>query len=322
MSLERVIMSKQINCIKMLEALKIHQKLSREELASILETNPRNILVYRNFLEQCGYKIITHKGKNGGYSLDSKYYLPTFSLDENEQSAINNALKYFMMHQDFIQLTSFESAINKIRLGASELDLEKSDKFQSFSKPKLSKKITDYYLMIKKAIKDRSIIKLKYQSLSTLEIKIFELDPYELFNYENNYYLCAKDRKDKKFKHFKLSEIRIKSFEVLNQTYFYDDDFDLNKYLGEKSIFNNKVIKIKLLLKNQACIYVNEYEIGKNSAIKWLDKNTCYFITEIEESAQLLNWILSLGQNCQILEPKELVLKVKDIIIQMQNNYL
>ena len=63
-------------CIQMLLLLNTHKRLSIAELASLLETNPRNIIEFKKELETAGYAINTYIGKYGGYELDKTKIIP------------------------------------------------------------------------------------------------------------------------------------------------------------------------------------------------------------------------------------------------------
>lgn len=64
-------MKRSARCIQMLQLLKARGFLSREELATLLDTNIRNVSEYRKELEEAGYSIISTTGKYGGYQLDA-----------------------------------------------------------------------------------------------------------------------------------------------------------------------------------------------------------------------------------------------------------
>ena len=78
-------MSKTALSIKMLEILYSRDIVSIAELASQLETNPRNIPEYKKALEEAGYYIETIPGRNGGYRLHKTTLFPSVGLTETEK---------------------------------------------------------------------------------------------------------------------------------------------------------------------------------------------------------------------------------------------
>ncbi len=79
-------MGKTALCIRMLELLNIGRIFKVTELASLLETNPRNIIEYKRELEETGYYISSIPGRYGGYKLDSNTLIPVLHLNNEEKS--------------------------------------------------------------------------------------------------------------------------------------------------------------------------------------------------------------------------------------------
>ncbi len=55
-------MNKTMLCIEILHLLSTKNIMSKNELADILEINPRNIIEYIKTLEDCGYEIESVRG--------------------------------------------------------------------------------------------------------------------------------------------------------------------------------------------------------------------------------------------------------------------
>ena len=82
-------MYKTASCIKLIQLLSSRYDFtSKDEIASFLEINPRNIREYIKEIEVAGYSVESKKGKFGGYRLVNRNLLPSLSLTPNEISTI------------------------------------------------------------------------------------------------------------------------------------------------------------------------------------------------------------------------------------------
>ena len=76
-------------CIKMLQILNTGRVFKISELASLLDTNPRNIIEYKKELDEIsfesGFYIETIPGRYGGYKLDGNAVIPSTKLTPREK---------------------------------------------------------------------------------------------------------------------------------------------------------------------------------------------------------------------------------------------
>ena len=84
-------MSKASQCIKMLALLQSGRTYKREELATLLQTNIRNVIEYRKTLVSCGEDVRSAPGKDGGYYLGSKTRIVLPPLSAAEERALKEA---------------------------------------------------------------------------------------------------------------------------------------------------------------------------------------------------------------------------------------
>ena len=95
-------MGKAYNCIKMLEYLSTGKTYKVSELAACLETNPRNIIEYKNTLIEMGYDVESISGRYGGIKLNSRNILPPLKFTPSEKEALIEGFRYISSKRNFL----------------------------------------------------------------------------------------------------------------------------------------------------------------------------------------------------------------------------
>ena len=86
-------MGKAAKCIQMLQILRSGRTYKTEVLASLMQTNPRNIIEYRKALNEANEYIVGGFGTNGGYRLALNSLMPATRLSAQEVNAIKGVAK-------------------------------------------------------------------------------------------------------------------------------------------------------------------------------------------------------------------------------------
>lgn len=85
-----------------------------KELATILNTNERNITEYKETLIEAGYPIACVRGPAGGYYLPKTVIFPSLTLTNEEKHALFSGYKYLLARNDFMHKKDFSEAMEKI----------------------------------------------------------------------------------------------------------------------------------------------------------------------------------------------------------------
>ena len=100
-------MNKTMLCIEILHLLSTKNIMSKNELADILEINPRNIIEYIKTLEDCGYEIESVRGIYGGYRLKKDSVLPVPKLSPKEIEVIKSSCSFLEHQSDFLEYKEY-----------------------------------------------------------------------------------------------------------------------------------------------------------------------------------------------------------------------
>lgn len=313
-------MGKTALCIHMLELLNTGRIFKVTELASLLETNPRNIIEYKKELEEAGYYIDSISGRYGGYKLDSNSVIPVLHLNDEEKRSIIDALNYVLAKKDFLKKELFTKAIGKIsssiQLPENPNDLLAIDHYQ------LSMDESDIqlrYNLIEKAINEKKVIEIEYYSIKN-GLKTHVLHPYKLFIYNNSWFFLAWNPEVGDVWYFKLN--RIKSFKQLNETFRVWKYFKFEDYFDSNGFKNNgEFYHVEFIVSGVYKHLLSERIYGKNQQTQELDDGRTKVIMDMQNKEQIISFVLSCGENIEVIEPKWLINQIKEIAVNIIDKY-
>lgn len=325
-------MGKTANCIKMLEILNASgKKLSIDELAIRLETNKRNIPEYKKELNEIRPNLIlSEQGKNGGYFINSNILLKG-ELNKEELNSLREMYNYITPDVNFTYKRNALSALEKI-LADLKLDNDKADfdidgntkyindidmiKFDQYPLSKSSEEISSYYQTIIQAIIQKRKVKINYSGVSK-DIEVV-VHPYKVFRYDNWHFIVF-DEAAGDFKVYKM--YRINKIDLL------DDDFEIDPYYDERKILNKdgliddgKEYNVEMKVPKHQARILSERVYGKLQDIVKINKDTYLFKATMKNKRLIKKFILSLGRECQLLEPSEIKDEMKLEVQHMINN--
>lgn len=322
---------KTANCIRMLQCLNDGRVHKKSELKEFLETNERNIPVYRKELndvsEDPNYSFFVEyiSGPNGGYKLDHGVSMPIYKMTNADKECLLDLYNFVMSKKDYINKKGCMQTMTKI-----------------FSIP-ISEEITDYkhitvdkvnaviketdiernYMIIAQAIKDKKAVKIKYRWLKK-PTAVVTVDPYELFLYDNEWRFFAWDEGVRDgtdpICYFKLS--RVEEIEMTDKTFIKDQYYDVHKYLA-KNVFsqNGEMFKLTLIAHGVRAKLMKEKHYGYNQDFVDLPDGSIKVTMEMQKNPSTYNTILSFGDLVEVVEPEWLVEKIKNLALKIYKKY-
>lgn len=306
-------MNKSALCIKMLHILYGRKKpISSYELATLLETNQRNIQEYKKELEIAGYVIDSISGKHGGYLLNEDSIFPSLTLDNDEKEAINEALMYLKAQNNFIYYPQFEFAMNKLKAKIHHSSQSKDTIYLSESRKTLSKSESDMVDKIISAKENHKALSFKYSSSYHHSITEREVQPYELIVTDEGFYLLADDKtkgKTSGFKYFKIVDERMSDVNILQQSFTRDIDFKVSDHIGSTTLMK-ELFEVELEIYGINARLINEREI-ENLISKQFKDGILRIRFMMEGNLRLKSFILSLGSDCKVITPNNIQEEIK-----------
>lgn len=252
--------------------------------------------------------------------LEGNDILVNLDVRDDEIVALNMALAQ-LNQSGFIANDELEELYYKLCITKSK----KASEFEEsvfFYKDIKSNDLSDEKEKIKEIINayiEKKKIKINYYSLSSNETKERIVHPYSVVTYKGANYMVAFCEKRNKFLDFKVS--RIDSMEILNEKYNNDKGFSLKDYMeGSIGIYKGESVSVKLKITHPMSRIVSEKKWVDNQKISWIDEKAIHFEAEVKGKTELISWILSMGQNVEVLEPIELKEEIKSIAKNIVNN--
>lgn len=310
-------------CIQLLHILYGRKQFTtKQELAQMLETNPRNISEYIKELELAGYMIESTSGKHGGYRLKEEGIFPSLSLSNNEKDAIDEALLYLKAQKNFIYYTNFETAMNKLKAKLNHTHQNRETIYLSDARKPLSVSENDMADRISTAIKEKFVICFQYDSSNSRSAIKREVLPYEMIISDEGLYLLADDKtanKTHRFKYFKIIDDRMFDVNILNRHFIRNHDFKIQDHIGSNTLMK-ELHEVELIIKGVNARLVNEREI-ENLISKQFENGILHIKFMMEGSLRLKRFILSLGSDCKVIAPKSIKDQIKTELLKTLENY-
>lgn len=303
-------MNRAAACIKIIQILSARNDyVNTEELADILETNPRNIREYIKELEVAGYTLLSMKGVYGGYKLDKSCLLPSVKLTLDDKKVIGDTLEYLHQKTDFLDFLRFEEIMGRIEASVERTNeitpITMIDRFPLAMDRNL---LESRYQALSECIESQTKCEITYKSAQNKE-KIHTIHPYKLFVYNATWFILAYNESINNIGYFKLN--RISDIYKTRNHFTILKGFDEHDYLdGFGMTKNGEYFKVTLEFTNLN-MAISERIYGKHQVVTELDPTHTLFTAEMQNKDMIASFVMSFGKNCKVIEPQWLKDKVK-----------
>ena len=312
-------MNKAASCIKLLEVLNTKTYLSRNELAELVNTNPRNINEYLKELEMLGYQIETTRGIYGGYRLSSNGLLPVLNLTDSEKQVLQRALVFLRNQPDYLEQNECIHIMGKILTSVySSSVVEPIRMVDRFPLNMPKEELLERYNALNECLQCYNKCRIEYVSSSN-KIRTHIIHPYKLYIYNGSWFVLAWNETINDFGYFKLN--RIERIEKMREYFTILKTYRETDYLDDYGMKNNgDYYSIKLKLRNLHTM-LSERTYGKNQRVTKLDDEYSILECDMQNEDMILSFVLGFGDKCEVLEPEWLVKNVKKELISIAKLY-
>ncbi len=309
-------------CIKMLMYLKANGLTNTKTLASVLETNPRNIREYKNELITAGYDIQEVKGRYGGYFLNEEDVFPALQLTQDEIKSVQHVWNV-IKNQQALDSDHFENAMVKV-LNTSK-DTNYSNQIHLIGIPDVALSDHERKMLhtLLKARQEERMVRLTYRDAfgdELKEAKTFILYPYEvcLWNNAFNHAYYVMGYKQNTYDHprtYRISDLRMLECELLDTKFVRDTDFHIERYVSSYSLIKRAPTRVCVRVKSENVMHDTYW--GTN--VEQMDKDVYSF--EVEDLFIFYSQIFFKRNSIEILEPKDVRNAYKDTLKEIMEMY-
>lgn len=293
--------------IGIITTLQQKEKVTAPYLAEKFEVSRRTINRDIEDICRAGIPIVTTQGANGGISLMEGFALDTTVFTRQELSAVFTGLKT-------LDSISFSQNANKLasKMGAKDaVDLtdHMTIDLASFYKSSLSAKIE----LIKKAISERRCLLFRYYYNKGEADKLIE--PYRIFFMWSDWYVFGYCKQRQDFRLYKLR--RLWDLQISEECY------EVRSIPGEKLQFGLHMTDDYFItaIYDPSVKYKLVEEYGPDS-FTVMDDGKLYAKWGFSSADDALSWFLSLGDKVKVIEPPEMVEKMKGTLSSVLGKYL
>jgi len=239
-----------------------------------------------------------------------------------EKASIVDAYNFVLAKSDFINRNGYINTMSKV---FSSLLIE-NNPGPVLSVNHLNSRVeqTDIeksYEIISKAIKKKQAVEVTYKWLKE-PTSTFEIHPYQLFLYDNEWRFFCWMIKDGVGDVSCLKLTRVESLKLLDKHFRVWDQFRTEDYL-KKNVFtkNGEMFSLTLLAHGIRAKLMKEKAFGSNQVCEDLPNGDVKVTMEMQKNPTTYNTILGFGDLVEIVEPEWLKHKIKELALSIYEKY-
>lgn len=317
-------MSKISHLLEMIITLQYKGLTTASELAETLEVDKKTIYRYINSLNKANIPVYTKKGRYGGFYIDEEFYMKPSKLSEEELQSLLMATKILTEENGFIAEKNLQSAVSKIKSmcinNNDELKILNDSGCFKMNEIGNSQGMEDKVSKINYAINRGRTISINYFSINKNNLTVRKVDPYTLLFREGAWYIIGYCHMKDTIETFKLS--RIKTIKATNEIYMIPHTFSLKDYLNNNwSVFKGEKIKVIIKFDKNISEFIKDGMWHISQQIEELQNGDVLLSIYLDDTDEIKKWILGIGKDAEVVEPKSLREEIKMEIEQIYKKY-
>jgi len=158
---------------------------------------------------------------------------------------------------------------------------------------------------INEAIKNHTVLQMKYYSFSRDEVTDRFVEPYQLVFKDGFWYLVAFCHRNEETRLFRID--RIRGLEQTGQTFSSPTDYSYEEYMGAAwQMERGEEFSFSIRFFSRSARFVRETNFHPSQEIIEEPGGTVIFTAKACSLRSILRWILTFGDEAEVLEPPEL----------------
>lgn len=268
----------------------------------------------RSELEGVGLKLAVERPSDDPFQGDlyamppENYYLPPIEFNEAELSALHTSL--YLLEGQFAYAEPLRLALQHLTLGRpSPLDDHAARTVAvNLLGSRHTAEVSSHLIKIESAISRRKTIRFRYYSIGRDDHGDREVDPYSLLYMAGNWYLVgyAHDRED--LRCFRLSRIegRITFKTRAEHDFPPPSEVDLSRYRDRAPWQLADPVGTAVIELSPTIAWWVDQMFGDQGEFEENPDGSAVFRTDYGGERELISWVLGLGAEAEIVEPKRL----------------
>jgi proteasome accessory factor B len=293
--------------------------LNARRLAELCETSERNIYRDLRMIEGAGVPV-TFDPDSGGYAIRREFFLRPVDLTLEEAMAMLMLADRVGAQGQIPHVLESGKVAEKLRAILPRPIAEMINEMMphvAVSLARTSNEPTaDVYGSMRDAILRRRALECEYESVgrkASGEAVAFRFDPYALYFGQRAWYVVGFHHGHNEIRTLKLC--RFTHCKTIDKPYFVPDDFSLDHHFGQawRMMPSGTIHDIKLHFDAAFAENVADTHWHDSQDIDWLEDGSIHVSFRVDGLEEIVWWILSYGPNCRVIEPPELVERVRKL---------
>ncbi len=304
--------------LKILTLIQGSSGWTASRLAEACGTTERTIYRDMKMLEGAGIPYF-YDPETRGYSIRRDFFLPPVQLTLDEALALAALAEQIGGNEQVPFTRSASRAIEKVRSQLPYGMQSELDKIVDHVTIKLAaamppEGVDDVYSRMRTAIADQEVLTCAYDSLSgNSDGRIFEFSPYALLFSQRAWYVLGHHGDYDEVRCLKLN--RFTQIQPTGRTFERPADFSVDQHLGNawRMIRGKERYEVELRFDAEFAETIADTHWHRTQKVTWNEDGSITFRCEVDGLDEIVWWILSMGPHCRVIQPVELVDRVKEL---------
>jgi predicted DNA-binding transcriptional regulator YafY len=292
--------------------LRAGQYPTSDRLAELTEVNPKTIRRDLDYLrDQYGAPVDFNRARNGWEYTDATYRLPAVLITEGELVAMFLAGQMLRQHRGAPYEPLLRRALTKLaELLPDEVSVhwQTVEQAHSFRQSATTLQDVDTFRMLADAVLHRQQLRITYWTASREEQTDRVIDPWHLACVDGDWYLIAWCHRRRARRMFAPG--RIRQIAPTGQTFVVPDDFRIGDLFdGTFRVVSDDSLPlqtVRLRFAPSAAKYIREKVWHSSQQLHIEPDGSAVLELSLRSLIEVRRFVLSWGQECQVLEPASL----------------
>ncbi len=304
--------------LEILTHVQARNGLKADALAELCGVDKRTIFRDLNALGDAGVPIVHHKDSDG-YTVEGDFFLPPVHLTMEE------ALALAVLCEDLVEqgripcLKAANKALTKVR---SQLpahirsDLDRLSRHIAIRTANTGggDEAMDVFERVQNAIANGTTLRCRYESGSDPDgSEEFTFEPYALFFSIRAWYAVGHHHGRGELRNLKLA--RFVAIEPTEDRFEIPQGFSIDDHFGNawRMIRGDQTYEVAIEFAPEFSDNIAETTWHRSQSTEYQDDGSVVFRCTVDGLDEIVWWVLSMGPMCRVLEPIELVDRVRDL---------
>ncbi len=284
------------------------RRWTRTRLATRLEVDKATIQRYITLLRDMGIEIVP-RGKQG-YEMISDFFLPALNLDFEEALALVTAARFYQAAEGEQAVEVLNRAIHKI---TANLPKRTNDTLNQIA-PQIEvphqqisqiDETLPHKEQLYEAIRERRKVNIQYNSFSSGKREQHRLAPYAVLFRRHAWYVIGHTERSDQILTFRIN--RIHSLFTSHLSYTIPEDFSVQKHMEKSWDFRlGPETHIVIAFAPRIAPLIREVQWHSTQQIHEHADGGLRFEATVAGWLEVGWWVMSWGEEAEVIEPKEL----------------